>query len=120
MCLLNQAANCPKGFDDVQRQSLDLEPVFVSPSGKNYTTISKVFNRLRKKADLPKLRIHDLRHNFVSVLVNSGRTLLEVRQFLGHLNLKSTKRYSHLNSKTLGEAANCASDRIDNLMGKAS
>jgi site-specific recombinase XerD len=100
--------------------SPELEPVFVSPSGKNYTTISKVFNRLRNKANLPNLRIHDLRHNFASALVNNGRTLLEVGQILGHLDLKSTKRYSHLNSKTLEEAANCASDRIDNVMGKAS
>jgi integrase len=98
----------------------DLEPVFVSPTGKNYTTISKVFNRLRIKADLKKLRIHDLRHNFASALVNDGRTLLEVGQILGHLDLKSTKRYSHLNAKTLEEAANCASDRIDNVMEKAS
>jgi len=102
------------------RLSPDLEPVFVAPSGNNYTTISKVFNRLRNKANLPNLRIHDLRHNFASALVNDGRTLLEVGQLLGHLDLKSTKRYSHLNSKTLEEAANSASDRIDNVMGKAS
>jgi len=100
--------------------SPDFEPVFVSPSGNNYTTIFKVFNRLRNKSNLPKLRIHDLRHNFASALVNSGRTLLEVGQILGHLDLKSTKRYSHLNAKTLEAAANCASDRIDNVMGKAS
>jgi integrase len=106
----------------ILRQQMQLTPefapVFVSPTGKNYTTTSKVFGRLRNKANLPNLRIHDLRHNFASALVNDGRTLLEVGQILGHLDLKSTKRYSHLNSKTLEEAANCASDRINNVMEK--
>jgi integrase len=44
--------------------------------GKPYTTITKVWSRLRTKAGLPHLRIHDLRHQYASFLVNSGRTLV--------------------------------------------
>lgn len=47
-------------------------------TGEHYTTISKVYDRLRRKAGLPHLRIHDLRHQYASFLVNSGRTLYEV------------------------------------------
>lgn len=43
----------------------------------------KVWSRLRSKAGLPHLRIHDLRHQYASFLVNSGRTLYEVQQILG-------------------------------------
>ena len=43
----------------------------------------KVWTRLREKAGLPDLRIHDLRHQFASFLVNSGRSLYEVQQILG-------------------------------------
>ncbi len=74
-----------------------------------YTTIHKVWNRLRTKAELPHLRIHDLRHQYASFLVNSGRTLYEVQQILGHSNPTVTQRYSHLSSKSLQEAANSAS-----------
>lgn len=76
---------------------------------KPYTTIMKVWTRLRKKAGLPHLRIHDLRHQFASFLVNSGRTLYEVQSILGHSDAKVTQRYSHLSTKTLHEAANSAS-----------
>lgn len=74
-----------------------------------YTTIMKVWSRLRERAGVPHLRIHDLRHQFASFLVNSGRTLYEVQQILGHSNPIVTQRYSHLSSKSLQEAANSAS-----------
>jgi integrase len=78
-------------------------------TGLPYTTISKVFLRIRNKAELPKLRIHDLRHQYASFLVNDGRTLYEVQQILGHSDPKVTMRYSHLNSRVLQAAANSAS-----------
>ena len=49
-----------------------------------YTTVHKVWERIRRKAGLPHLRIHDLRHQFASFLINSGRTFYEVQQVLGH------------------------------------
>lgn len=79
---------------------------------KPYTTIAKVWTRLRKKARLPHLRCHDLRHQFASFLVNGGRTLYEVQQILGHSDPSVTQRYSHLSSKSLQEAANSASVMI--------
>ncbi|MDI4635523.1 tyrosine-type recombinase/integrase [Pelomonas sp. V22] len=78
-------------------------------TGKPYTTLMKVWDRLRKKAGLPHLRIHDLRHNYASMLVNAGRTLYEVQKILGHSTAAVTERYSHLSSETLQAAANKAS-----------
>lgn len=74
------------------------------------TTIMKVWSRLRKKAGLPHLRLHDLiRHNYASLLVNDGRTLYDVQQLLGHSDPRVTQRYAHLSAKQLQEAANSAS-----------
>lgn len=78
-------------------------------TGRAYTDIAKVWQRLRSKAGLPHLRVHDLRHNFASLLVNSGRSLYEVQKILGHSTPKVTERYAHLSSSTLQEAANTAS-----------
>lgn len=78
-------------------------------TGKPYTTIMKVWSRLRLKAGLPHFRIHDLRHQFASFLVNSGRTLYETQQLLGHADPKVTQRYAHLSGKSLQEASNSAS-----------
>ena len=88
----------------------EFEHLFVNRQTRQpYTTIMKVWDRLRTKAELPHLRIHDLRHAYASLLVSSGRTLYEVQQILGHSDPKVTMRYSHLSSKTLQEAANTAS-----------
>jgi integrase len=78
-------------------------------TGKPYTTIMKVWERIRAKAGLPKLRIHDLRHQYASFLVNAGRSLYEVQQILGHSSPVVTQRYAHLSTKSLQEAANSAS-----------
>ena len=42
------------------------------------------------------LRIHDLRHSFASLAVNSGATLYEVQDLLGHSTSQMTQRYAHL------------------------
>ena len=95
------------------------EHVFINrKTGKPYTTIQKVWNRLRNEADLGHIRVHDLRHSYSSFLVNSGRTLYEVQQILGHSNPKVTQRYSHLSTATLQEAASSAADLINEAMKK--
>jgi integrase len=88
-------------------------------TGKPYTTIMKVWSRLRIKAGLPHFRIHDLRHQYASFLVNAGRTLYEVQQVLGHSDPKVTQRYAHLSTKSLQEAANSASIMIQRGMAVA-
>jgi integrase len=84
-----------------------------------YTTISKVWGRLRTKADLPHLRIHDLRHQYASFLVNGGRTLYEVQMILGHSSPSVTQRYAHLSTKSLQEAASSASVRLTGVATEA-
>jgi site-specific recombinase XerD len=85
-------------------------------TGKPYAAVHKVWERLRNEAGLPHLRIHDLRHQYASFLVNSGRTLYEVQQILGHSDPTVTQRYAHLSSKSLQEAANSASVIINEAM----
>jgi integrase len=98
----------------------DFEYLFVNRrTGKKYVAIAKVWDRLRRKADLPHLRLHDLRHSYASFLVNGGRTLYEVQQILGHSDAKVTQRYAHLSTKTLQEAANSASLKIKGAMKPA-
>jgi integrase len=45
-----------------------------------YVNIAKVWEELRNKVDLPKLQIHDLRHQFASFLVNDRQSLYTVQQ----------------------------------------
>ena len=82
---------------------------FANPETKEpYQSDRRVFYRLCEKAKV-KLRIHDLRHSFASLLVSGGRSLYEVQQILGHSDPKVTMRYAHLSAKALQAAANTAS-----------
>jgi integrase len=86
------------------------EDVFVNPrTGKAYTAVFRVWSRIRIKAALPKLRLHDLRHEFASQLVCAGQSLYVVSQLLGHASPLITQRYAHLSTKALQEAAGAAS-----------
>lgn len=88
----------------------NLEPqgsdyVFANPkTGKPFVSLFFSWNTARKLAGLPDLRVHDLRHSFASFLVNSGRSLYEVKELLGHADIKTTSRYAHLSQERLAQA----------------
>ena len=79
-------------------------------------SINKVWCSIRAEAGLQDLLIHDLRHSYASMLVNSGHSLYEVQQALGHSDPKVTMRYAHLSKDSLQRAANSASDCIKAAM----
>lgn len=63
------------------------------------------WQRIRVRAGMPDLRLHDLRHSFASFLVNSGVSLYVVQGLLGHAHTRYTQRYAHLTPDTLLDAA---------------
>ena len=64
---------------------------------------------------MPEVRVHDLRHSFASLLINSGRSLYEVQKLLGHTQVKTTQRY--LAPQTLLDASNAATLAVGAVMG---
>jgi integrase len=87
--------------------------VFPNPDTKKpFVSIYYSWDTARKRAGMPEVRIHDLRHSFASFLVNAGRSLYEVQKILGHADAKTTQRYSHLAHATLLEAVNKAVEAI--------
>lgn len=67
------------------------------------------WERIRVRAGLSDLRIHDLRHAFASALVNKSVPIYTVQKLLGHANARYTQRYAHLLPKTMLDAAEVAS-----------
>ncbi|ETP71232.1 Integrase [Lachnospiraceae bacterium JC7] len=49
-----------------------------------------------KASGVKKIRIHDLRHSHVSLLINQGFTALDIGQRVGHNSEKITYRYAHM------------------------
>ena len=62
--------------------------------------------KARKKAGYEDLRFHDLRHSSASAMINAGIDLYTVGAVLGHKSTVSTKRYAHLDQRSLEEAVN--------------
>lgn len=67
-------------------------------------TVSKAFKAGARAAGYGDARLHDLRHSTASEMINAGVDLYTVGGVLGHKSPASTRRYSHLATKTLRQA----------------
>lgn len=61
--------------------------------------------RVRERAALSDVRIHDLRHSYASVAVANGTSLPIIGALLGHSKAETTQRYAHLSNDPLRAAA---------------
>jgi integrase len=87
--------------------------IFPSPvSGRPSSSLFFPWDRIRKRAGLEDLRLHDLRHSFASFLANRGVALYVIQNLLGHLHPRTTQRYAHLTAETLMDAADLVQDAI--------
>jgi integrase len=87
---------------------------------KPFVSIHKVWDKLRTKAQLPEMRIHDARHFFCGALASSGRSLYEIQVIAGHSDPKTTMRYAAVSSKALHSASSKASDIIQEALKNSS
>jgi len=83
-----------------------------SRTESHLSTIYAAWDRVRERAGIKDVRLHDLRHSFASFLVNSGCSLYEVQKILGHQNPKVTTRYAHLAQDSLLRAANIVGEKL--------
>ena len=68
--------------------------------GAHLPTITADWYRLRARADLDDVRIHDLRHSYASRALAAGESLSMIGKLLGHADIQSTARYAHLARET--------------------
>jgi integrase len=93
---------------------IDSNP-YVLPSSigeGHFVGLPKIWRRVREKAGLPDLRLHDLRHSFASVGAASGDSLLIIGKLLGHAHTATTQRYAHLSDDPLKATAERISGQV--------
>lgn len=76
-------------------------------------TVNGAFERISKKAKLPKIKVHDLRHTHAVLLRQAGVSLEDIQGILGHKNPTATLIYAHITE----EVKQSAMDKLDSHMG---
>ena len=80
--------------------------------GAHLTDLQPPWRRIRKRAGIEDVRIHDLRHTFASTAVAAGQGLPMIGKLLGHTQVQTTARYAHLAADPVKDAANTVSSDI--------
>lgn len=87
--------------------------------GARLNDLQHPWRRIRAKAGLGELRIHDLRHSYASDALALGEGLPMIGKLLGHTQVQTTARYAHLANDPVKLAAGRVSDTIGAAIMKA-
>jgi integrase len=56
------------------------------------------WHSLTERAGFPRLRFHDLRHTFITHMVEKGVALGVIQTFVGHMSARMVRHYTHVSS----------------------
>ena len=93
----------------------DADFVFAHPDGTplDPSTVSHIFNKVIRRAGLPHIRLHDLRHTHASLLLQAGTHPKVVQKRLGHSSIRVTlDTYSHV----MGGLQEVAAQRFEDFL----
>ena len=106
-------------LSSLERQPFNPFVIAGTVPGKPLSDLQPVWRRIRARAGLKDVRIHDLRHTFASVAVASGQGLPMIGKLLGHSQVQTTARYAHLAGDPVRAAANDVSRSIATSLGRS-
>jgi integrase len=93
----------------------DLDLIFLNSVGNpmEHANLLKIFKEGLRKAGLPDMRFHDLRHTAATLMLMNGTNPKIVQERLGHSDISMTlNTYSHVLPSMQDEAA----DKLDELV----
>ena len=81
------------------------------------TDLQPFWQRVRARAGLKDVRIHDLRHTFASTAVASGQGLPMIGKLLGHTQVQTSARYAHLTADPIKQAVESVAASLHSALG---
>lgn len=96
-----------RAFEILNRRAAarDGQYVFRNRNGAPRGYASQAIRKAMRNAGLKDCRIHTLRHTHASRLIQNGMSVYEVREVLGHTDIKTTMRYAHLETQQVTSKA---------------
>ena len=112
---LSQAASrVLENIDRVDENSY----VFIGKKEEQHITdLQRPWRRVRSRAGLDDVRIHDLRHTFASMGISVGGSLPIIGGLLGHRTPQATAVYAHLSADPLRQTTEQVGSVIGNALG---
>ena len=101
----------------IERRESNLWVITGRKEGSHLTDLQHPWRRIRTRAGLDDVRIHDLRHSFASGGLLVGEGLPMIGKLLGHTQVQTTARYAHLANDPVKSAANRIASRIAEVAG---
>ena len=101
----------------IERRDEDPWVISGRKAGSHLTDLQHPWRRIRARAGLDDVRIHDLRHSFASGGLLVGEGLSMIGKLLGHTQVQTTARYAHLADDPVHAAANRIASRISAIAG---
>ena len=93
---------------NAQKAKTNDEYVFPSPNGGPISpdSVNNMLKRVLKRAGIPRVRFHDLRHTFATLALQNGVDIKTVSGMLGHFSAGFTlDTYAHVTTAAQKEAA---------------
>jgi len=87
-------------------------------AGAPLVGIHRAWYRIRERAGLPNLRLHDLRHGWASLAASQGLSLPIIGAILGHSQPGTTNRYAHFLQEPLKQAADLVAGKIAEALSR--
>lgn len=87
--------------------------VFINKTGESRGYCTQSIRKALKRAGLVNCRVHTLRHTLASRLIQNGMSVYEIRDILGHNDIKTTMRYAHLEQKQVTLKARDVINRLN-------
>lgn len=106
-------------FEILSRRSLQRagQYVFLNRKGGPRGYVSQSIRKAIRNAGLRDCRIHTLRHTHASRLIQNGMSVYEVREVLGHTDIKTTMRYAHLETRQVTSRARDVINKLNKRAG---
>ena len=89
------------------------EFVFANRSGGARSYIGTTLRKAFKRAGLADCSAHTLRHTHATRLIQNGMSIYEVKEILGHSDIKTTMRYAHIEQAEVSKKARDVIDRLN-------
>ena len=81
-----------------RENNIDSKFLFTGKSGDYlpHTTIRRFFDKYTNLSSVPRIKVHDLRHSYVSLLIHKGANLAVIANLIGDTFEQVTNTYGHM------------------------